>query len=223
MKKYFVAAGICGLLFIALIIIVKNVDVSAIGPEGTSIGLSGINKDVHEATGLSLKWDDATDKLSYLAFMIGGVFALMGLLQLIARKSIAKVDKEILSLGVIYAIMGGLYVIFDKIVINYRPEILPDEKELESSFPSSHTMLACVILGTAIVLIGKYINNRNITIIVKAIFAVVLVLSVAGRLLSGVHWLTDIIGGVLISFVLIFIYAGLVKAFAESKSKRVKE
>ena len=88
---------------ILFIIIVKNVDVSAIGPEGTSIGLSGINKDVHEATGLSLKWDDATDKLSYLAFMIGGVFALMGLLQLIARKSIAKdVIDSIKAMDVIF-------------------------------------------------------------------------------------------------------------------------
>jgi undecaprenyl-diphosphatase len=44
----------------------------------------------------------------------------------------------------------------------------------------------------------------------------VLVIAVAGRLLSGVHWFTDIVGGVLISMTLLACFSG-VKGVIQSK------
>ena len=198
------------LLFLIWIAIIKLVDVSAIGPEGTEVGLAGINKAIHEALGVNMILYKITDILGYVALLVAGLFALFGLVQLIKRKSLAKVDGAIYALAGLYVVTIGLYVIFEKVIINYRPVIMPDEVALEASFPSSHTMLACVIFGSAIVMIGKYIDNDMLRKLLIALAAVLLILVVAGRLVSGVHWFTDIVGGVLISGALVFTFIGIV-------------
>ena len=43
-----------------------------------------------------------------------------------------------------------------------------------------------------------------------------------GRLLSGVHWLTDIIGGVLISLGLLFLFAGVRNLLGEGKTQNAE-
>ena len=142
--------------------------------------------------------------------MVAGLFALFGLVQLIKRKSLAKVDGAIYALAGLYVVTIGLYVVFEKVIINYRPVVMPDEVALEASFPSSHTMLACVIFGSAIVMIGKYIDNDMLRKLLIALAAVLLILVVAGRLVSGVHWFTDIVGSVLFSAGLFCIYKAII-------------
>ena len=81
------------------------------------------------------------------------------------------------------------------------------ETEAEASFPSSHTMLVCVVMGSAIMLLGRYIKDEKIRRVLKIVFYLVIAVTVLGRLFSGVHWLTDILGGVLISICLLSIFA----------------
>ncbi len=197
------------LLFIGLIVMIKTVDVAAIGPEGTKIGFSGINKDIHEATGVNMTWYNITKYLGYGTLVLAGVFALMGLVQLVQRKSLLKVDRTILTLGGLYVVVLGLYVAFDKIAINYRPVILEGETSVEPSFPSSHTMLACVVLGSTALVVGQYIKNRTLATALQVLAWIICAALVVGRLLSGVHWFTDIIGGVLISVALLFLFEGV--------------
>ena len=209
-NKFLAGGAVFAVLFLIWIALIKLVDVSAIGPEGTEVGLAGINKAIHEALGVNMILYKITDILGYVALLVAGLFALFGLVQLIKRKSLAKVDGAIYPLAGLYVVTIGLYVIFEKVIINYRPVIMPDEVALEASFPSSHTMLACVILGSAIVMIGKYIDNDMLRKLLIALAAVLLILVVAGRLVSGVHWFTDIVGGVLISGALVFTFIGIV-------------
>ena len=209
-NKFLAGGAVFAVLFLIWIALIKLVDVSAIGPEGTEVGLAGINKAIHEALGVNMTLYKITDILGYVALLVAGLFALFGLVQLIKRKSLAKVDGAIYALAGLYVVTIGLYVIFEKVIINYRPVIMPDEVALEASFPSSHTMLACVILGSAIVMIGKYIDNDMLRKLLIALAAVLLILVVAGRLVSGVHWFTDIVGGVLISGALVFTFIGIV-------------
>ena len=209
-NKFLAGGAVFAVLFLIWIAIIKLVDVSAIGPEGTEVGLAGINKAIHEALGVNMILYKITDILGYVALLVAGLFALFGLVQLIKRKSLAKVDGAIYALAGLYVVTIGLYVIFEKVIINYRPVIMPDEVALEASFPSSHTMLACVIFGSAIVMIGKYIDNDMLRKLLIALAAVLLILVVAGRLVSGVHWFTDIVGGVLISGALVFTFIGIV-------------
>ena len=208
-KMKIILSVVCFVFFLGLIVLVKKVGVAAIGPEGTEIGLSGINQDFHNATGLNMGWYKLTEYMGYGALALVGVFALVGLVQLIQRKSLLKVDKTILALGALYIVVLGLYFAFDKIAISYRPEILEGEVHAEPSFPSSHTMLACVVLGSAAIVVGQYIKNITLARILQVLAVVLCLVLVVGRLLSGVHWLTDIIGGVLLSLGLLFLFSGV--------------
>ena len=221
-KTKIILSVICFAFFIGLIVLVKKVDVAAIGPEGTEIGLSGINQDFHKATGLNMGWYKLAEYMGYGALALVGVFALVGLVQLIQRKSLLKVDKTILALGGLYVVVLGLYVGFDKIAINYRPEILEGETAVEPSFPSSHTMLACVVLGSAALVAGQYIKNRAIARTLQVLAVAACMVLMVGRLLSGVHWLTDIIGGVLISLGLLFLFAGVRNLLGEGKTQNAE-
>ncbi len=220
MKKKLIASAVCFGLFLLLILLVKTVDVAAVGPEGSSVGLSKLNVSIHELFGVNLGLYKATNVLGYLAILIAMGFAALGGLQLIYRRSVLKVDKEILLLGCLYVVTVLFYVFFEKVIVNYRPILMPDGEGLEASFPSSHTMLSCVILGSGLLLLKKYAKkNKTVQQVLTVVFAVMLALIVAGRLLSGVHWFTDIVGGVLLSVALVSAYEGLLKLWKQSAKR----
>ena len=198
------------LLAITLIytVLVLFVDKKPIGPNGTSVGFAAVNKVFLDAISYSPLWDKVTDVMLLIAILTAGFFALMGLLQIVKeKKSFLEVDHVILVLGVLYLILIVLYVLFDKIPFNYRPVLLPDESELEASFPSTHTLMICTIMGSAVVAWGELFKyNEGILKILKIASCAVIVIGVAGRVLAGVHWFTDIIAGVLFSATLISAY-----------------
>ena len=218
MKKKCITSAVYFGLFLLLILLVKVVDVAAVGPEGTEVGLSKLNVAIHDLFGENLGWYKVTNILGYIAILIALGFAAIGGLQLIYRRSILKVDKEILLLGALYVITLCFYILFEKVVVNYRPVLMPDGAGPEASFPSSHTVLSCVILGSGLTLLKKYAKkNKTIQLVLTVVFAVLLALIVAGRLLSGVHWFTDIIGGLLLSAALLNGYEGLLSLWKRRK------
>ena len=222
-KCKFLISGISGLLFVLLIFLLRLVDVRAVGPEGTSIGLSHLNRFVFELTGVNMIWYNITDWLGITAILAAFVFALTGLVQLIKRRSLLKVDKEILVLGIFYILVIGIYLLFEKVIVNYRPVIMPGCQHPEASFPSSHTMLVCVIIGSAIMLISRYIKKKTLCRALQVICAVIIGVTVIGRLLSGVHWFTDIIGGRLISTALLALFLGITEKINNYSSFQVLE
>ena len=196
-------AGIVStVLFFALIVLLGRYDVAAVG-DAPEIGFSHINATVHEFFGVNMLWYEVTEILGYIAIAVAAIFAAAGLMQLIKRKSFAEVDREIYGLAGLYVAMGIVYVIFEKLVINYRPIVLPDESGYEASFPSSHTMLACVIFGSVIVMTDIYMERDIKSLMIRIILSIFIFITVFGRLVSGVHWFTDILGGVLISIALV--------------------
>ena len=199
-------AGVGGVLTVILIALVRLADVAPIGAQGTSIGLSHLNQFVFDLFGVHILWYNITGWLGVAAVLTGFVFAVTGLVQLIKRRSLLKVDREILSLGGLYIVVIGLYLFFENVIINYRPIIMPDNTSPEASFPSSHTMLVCVIMGSAAMLINRYIRNKPLNRILRAVCYVIIGVTVVGRLIAGVHWFTDILGGILISVTLLSLY-----------------
>ena len=199
-------AGVGGVLTVILIALVRLADVAPIGAQGTSIGLSHLNQFVFDLFGVHILWYNITDWLGVAAVLTGFVFAVTGLVQLIKRRSLLKVDREILSLGGLYIVVIGLYLFFENVIVNYRPIIMPDNTRPEASFPSSHTMLVCVIMGSAAMLINRYIRNKPLNRILRAVCYVIIGVTVVGRLIAGVHWFTDILGGILISVTLLSLY-----------------
>lgn len=220
----FVLSGLFLAIFCLLIIIVKTVDVAAIGPEGTSIGLSHLNGAIHNFFGINNLWKAISEAALVLALCLVAEYAIIGLLEWITRKSLAKVDKYLFCLGGLYAVLGILYVFFEKVIINYRPIIEEGAEHVEASFPSTHTMLIVTILGSVIIINKRYgqISQRPrapwMNMLMQAFLALLIVLSVIGRLVCGVHWFTDILGGVLLSTALLFALAGCLDIFA-SKEK----
>ena len=206
MKKY-LAPAFWGLSFIIFTILVKVIDVQPVGAEGSLIGFAGLNTAVFSLLGTNHFCYLATQIFGVLAILVAAVFAVLGFVQLLKRKSLLKVDREILMVGIVYALVIILYILFEKLAINYRPLIL--DEGLEASYPSTHTMLILTILGTAIPLAGKYIKNPKTALAVKFVCILIMWLTVIFRLVSGVHWFTDIIGGVLISLSLISLYKSL--------------
>ena len=211
---FFVMTVIASIL---LIILLRFIDVRSIGPEGTSIGLSNLNGFVFDMTGVNMIWYNITDWLGITAILVAFVFAVTGLVQLIKRRSLLKVDKEILVLGIFYILVIGIYLLFEKVIVNYRPVIMPGCQYPEASFPSSHTMLVCVIMGSAIMLISRYIKKKTLCRALQVICAVIIGVTVIGRLLSGVHWFTDIIGGILISTALLALFLGITEKLNNHK------
>ena len=208
-------------LFAAFTVVVSFVDVQAVGPENSSVGLATLNKSVFDTLGQNDLWYEATELLGLITFLFVGVFAILGLSQAIKRKSLLKVDSEILLLGAFYVLVGIAYVAFEVLVINFRPILV--EGELEASYPSSHTMLSCCIMLTAIYVVNKLMPRiKALIFFADAVCVWLAGLIVVGRLLSGVHWFSDIIAGVLISMALVLLYYASV-FFVKDKKNKAKE
>ena len=188
--------------------LVKTVDVKAIGPNKSSVGFSGINKAFIDLVGSNMTIYKLTEIFGLLVFIIVGVYGLIGIYQLFKRKSLFKVDREIIGLGILYVLMISLYLIFDKIAINYRPIII--DGELEPSFPSSHTMLAICTCVSSLMVYKKYVPSKFNYLV---LFSTVLLLTLVflGRTISGVHWISDILGGVIISLTLLTYFYTIIK------------
>ena len=137
-----------------------------------------------------------------LCFVLG--FALLGLVQLIQRRSIIKVDYSILVLGGFYILVMAAYLLFEVVAINYRPVLI--NGYLEASYPSSTTMLVMCVIPTAMMQFNTRIKNKTIRKVILGILAAFTAFMVIGRLISGVHWFTDIVGGALLSAGLVMLY-----------------
>lgn len=190
--------------FVLWTILICFVDVSAIGPNGSRVGFATLNKAIHNLTGVNMTLYVITDWLGLVPIFTAFCFTVLGLIQLIKRKSILKVDRSIISLGVFYIAVISVYVMFEYVVINYRPVLI--NGYLEASYPSSTTMLTLTVMITAIMQLRSRIKTKSLKAVITLIIALFTAFMVIGRALSGVHWITDIIGGILISFVLICMY-----------------
>jgi undecaprenyl-diphosphatase len=182
------------------------VDRKPIGYDGTSVGFSSINGLFAGSFGYNPVMDTLSDIAMYLSFLVVAAFAFLGVMQLIRGKSLSKVDKIIIGLGILYVVVAVLYVAFDKIPINYRPILQPGETELETSFPSTHTLVICTVLGSGIVAAKRLFKNEMTVRVLKIAFIAIMAIGVCARLFAGVHWLTDIVAGLLFSVTLVSLY-----------------
>ena len=194
-------------VFVLWTVLVSVVDVRAIGPNGSSVGFATLNGYVRDLTGVNMRLYSITDWLGLVPIGVAFGFAVLGLVQWVGRKSLFKVDRSILALGGFYIIVLAMYIFFEIVVINYRPVLI--DGYLEASYPSSTTMLVMCVMPTAMMQLHARIKSdvfRRCVLISIAAFTAFMVI---GRLASGVHWLTDIIGGALVSAGLVITYASV--------------
>ena len=185
-------------------VLIQCVDVQAVGQNGTKIGFADLNVWFHQLTGVHMTIYTITDWLGLVPIFICLCFGVLGLVQMIKRRSLLSVDPDILLLGIYYVLVIACYLIFEMIPINYRPVLI--EGRLEASYPSSTTLLVLSVMPTLWFQANRRVSNAMIR---KAVAVFVIAFSafmVIGRLISGVHWVTDIIGSVLLSSGVFMLY-----------------
>ena len=198
-----ISAGVLA-AFVLWTIAVCHVDVQAIGPRGSSVGLAGINRYVHDWTGVHFSLYAITDWLGLIPVCVCVGFGVYGLVQWIGRRSLLKVDRGILALGGFYVLVVAAYVLFEKLAVNYRPVLI--DGRLEASYPSSTTVLVMCVMPTAMMQLNDRLKSRTLRLWALAFGYAFVVFMVIARLVSGVHWFSDIVGGALLSAGLVALY-----------------
>lgn len=201
-----------GVAFIGLFSIwtwlIQTIDVQPIGLNGTDIGFATFNTWFHKMTGVNMTLYTITDWLGLVPVFFGMIFGLVGLVQWIKRRKLLKVDFDIRVLGIYYIVVIFCYLIFEMIPINYRPIFI--NGFMEASYPSSTTLLVLGVMPTLPFQTNRRLKNPVIKKIITVFTVAFSVFMVVGRLVSGVHWITDIVGSVLLSAGLFYIYKGIV-------------
>lgn len=190
--------------FVLWTILVTKVDVAPIGPLDSAVGFATVNGLFHRFTGVHMGLYLLTDWLSLIPLVVALGFAILGLIQWIQRKQLQLVDRNILTLGGFYAVVLAAYALFEVLVINYRPILIGGR--LEASYPSSTTLLMLCVMVTCRMQLKHYIHRPALRRVLSCTILLFTALMVLGRTLSGVHWLTDIVGGIFLSCGLILMY-----------------
>jgi len=198
------------LAFILWTILIQTVDVQPVGVNGTNIGFAAVNTRFHRLTGVHMGIYTVTDWLGLVPIAVCAGFGLLGLTQWIRRKNIAKVDRDILLLGGYYILVILGYLIFEMIPINYRPILI--DGMMEASYPSSTTLLVLSVMPTLLFQVNRRAKSQTVRRITAAFVVLFSAFMVIGRLAAGVHWLTDIVGAVLLSAGLYSLYRAAVPA-----------
>ena len=207
------------LLFAVWTILIQTVDVQPAGcyePQ-KNVGFAGINTWFHGLTGFSETLYKITDWLGLVPIAVCGCFGILGLVQLIQRKSLMKVDRDIRLLGIYYIIVIAAYLAFEMITINYRPVLVDGLTKPESSYPSSTTLLVLSVMPTLVFQVNRRMKDSGLRKAIVALTVLFTAFMVIGRLVAGVHWLTDILASVMLSAGLYLIYRGVVELGVRSE------
>ena len=202
------------LLWTALI---RRVDVRAVGPNGTEVGFAAFNLWFHKLTGVHMTIYTITDWLGLVPIAVCLCFGALGAAQLVRRKSLLRVDSDVILLGLYYILVILAYLVFEMVPINFRPILM--NGVLEVSYPSSTTLLVLSVMPTLKYQIDRRTDKplvRNVTGIFAAVFSAFMVI---GRWIAGVHWATDIIGAVFMSTGLFSLYRYAVSRIDRRKEK----
>ena len=213
-RLFWVGVGLLA-VFVLWTVLIRFVDVEAIGPRQSSVGFATLNGYIHNLTGVNMSLYVITDWLGLVPIGVAFGFAVLGIVQCIKRKSLLKVDRSILTLGGFYIVVMAVYILFEIVVINYRPTLI--DGYLEASYPSSTTILVMCVMPTAMMQLRTRIKNDLFRRCVMLTIIVFITFMVIGRLVSGVHWITDIIGGALLSTAIVLMYYSIGNIVAKSR------
>ena len=208
-----------GLLFAFALwtVLIRCVDVRGAGPKGTEIGFAALNLWFHRLTGVHMTLYPVTDWLGLVPIAVCLGFGVLGLIQLLRRKELRLVDPDILLLGGYYVLVIAAYLIFEAVPVNCRPILI--DGRLEASYPSSTTLLVLSVMPTLKLQIDRRSKSAAVRTLAGASIRLFSAFMVIGRLISGVHWATDIIGAVFLSLGLFYIYRFCVETLDRRREK----
>jgi undecaprenyl-diphosphatase len=203
-KQNFCIALVLLAAFSLWTVAVCTIDVQPIGPMGSAVGFAAMNRAFHALTGVHLSLYFLTDILSLIPLCLAAGFGALGLFQWKQRKGLFLVDRSLFVLGGFYVAVLAIFFFFERCAVNFRPILI--DGVLEASYPSSTTMLVLCVMPTAALQLRDRISAPKLRRGITAAICIFTLLMVVGRILSGVHWLSDIIGGILLSAGLVMLY-----------------
>ena len=159
-KKKLIFGSIFVIIFAIWTALIQIVDVQAVGQNGTDIGFATFNCWFHKITGVNMTLYTVTDWLGLVPLVVSLMFAGVGVVQLVKRKSLLKVDSDILILGIYYVVVVFCYLVFEMIPINYRPILI--EGIMEASYPSSTTLLVLCVMPTLMEQMNRRVKNGTV-------------------------------------------------------------
>ncbi len=208
-KATFVQPVIMLTVFLLFTILTAMVDYKPIGPRGSEVGLAAVNGFLHSYFGYNDLFYVLSKLLGYICFLIPVVNLGVAIRDIYRKKSLFKVGPDVIGAFCVYVLMALCYILFDTVVLNCRPVLM--DGQLEASYPSSHTLLAVTLTLTAALQLNFRDRNLERKSRNQKILAALGILVVVTRFLSGVHWFTDIVGGVLLGLTLAALYVPLVR------------
>ena len=211
-------------VFLLFTLLVAMVDYKPIGPRGSEVGLAAVNGFLHSHFGYNDLFYVLSKLLGYICFLIPVINAGVAVRDICRKKSLFKIGPDVLSAFVVYVLMAFFYVLFNTVVLNSRPVLM--DGQLEASYPSSHTLLGVTLCLTAALQLNFRDRNLERKVRNQRILIALGVLVVVTRFFSGVHWFTDIVGGVLLGLTMTALYVPLVRLigrlFYKDKKKAKK-
>ena len=212
------------IIFCIYTLAVKFIGREPIGPNESKVGFAGLNKWFRDLVNYNSAWYSISKFFGILVILTAVMFGLLGLIELIRRKNLWSVDMNYISLGFFYVVVAIVYFFFEIVAVNYRPVMTGDV--LEASYPSTHTMLAICVMGSAMLQSGRLIRDTNKRFIFNFAAFFIAFMTVLARAMSGVHWITDIIGGLLLSFGMVLMYKSTyirIEAMKELEARKTYE
>ena len=221
-KSVYIYGGIAAVLlvlFVLLAVLLTCVDVRSAGDSQAEVGFATLNEAVFDTLGQH-EFDRKMSEL-FGALMIAavGAFGVLGLVQVIRRKGILRADRELYFMAGGLVLLAVAYVFFEVLVINYRPVL--EDGELAASYPSSHTMLAVAVAGMGAIYLLRRFKPKRWHGSWGACLIGLACVTVISRLRSGVHWLTDILGGILLGGLIVSVYGAACALWGKKKESDV--
>lgn len=149
-----------------------------------------------------MNWARITDIILISSILSLSVFAILGLCQLFSRKSIKKVDRSLLAMFIPLILMAVAYFVFNHFLIwNVRPN-----GSGEASFPSSHVMVVSTIFFCIALILPQYIHSKLACASLNLLMLLLIVFTAIGRVVSNMHWMSDVFGALAFSAIFAFVY-----------------
>ncbi len=203
-RRDFIAGMALLASFVLWTALVQIVDVQPVGQNGTDIGFAMLNTWFHNLTGVHMSLYTITNWLGLVPVAVCLGFGMLGFVQLVRRRNLIGVDSDLLLLGIYYILVAFTYLVFEAVPVNYRP--VPIDGVMEASYPSSTTLLVLSVMPTLAYQLERRLGNSPFAKGAAAFAIVFSTFMVVGRLISGVHWATDIVGAVLLAAGLFMTY-----------------
>lgn len=197
------------IIFVLFTVTVVTFDVAKIGPNQSEVGYSTINLFMKDLIGVNMLFYEITDWLGITSLIIGIIYGVIGFLQLMKMRSFKKVNHNILRLGGFYIFIIATYVFFESVIVNYRPILI--DGYLEASYPSTHVFVSITVLYSSIMVNRSFLQSKRVKLPIEILLYAIMTIILLGRILSGVHWFTDIIAGILLSYAMLVLFSQTIK------------